>query len=703
MKTLIISLNSKYIHSSLAAWYLKAACGPGCGEVAVSEHTINENTDSVLSAIYSERPDFAAFSCYIWNISHVYKLASSLKKLLPGTVIILGGPEVSYDAADILGSNEFIDLIIAGEGDIAFPEVIRLLNNEYNRTILYADYNGNDQSAENKGNATASEAFIVKAAGIDGLVFRKDGAVVARDPAVIEDLDSLPTPYTDEMLASLKNRIAYFEASRGCPFSCSYCLSSVTAGTRYFSLDRVFSDLGRLVGAGIRQIKFVDRTFNANPSRAKSIIRYILELNEKLSRGCGPVCNFHFEVGADLFDVETIELLAGAPKGLFQLEAGVQSTNVQTLAAICRRTDIGRLSANLQKIRANSNVHIHADLIAGLPYENYVSFGRSFNDVYRLKPHHLQLGFLKFLKGTRLRDRASEHDYLYRDYPPYEILSGRHMSGEELMRLKGICELVERYYNSGRFTYTLNYMISGFFASPFEFFERLHEYHKDKGYLDVSLSARDLYLVLYEFFQTISRPDDNSCLDDTLCQNDDSNHIDLFFRELLRLDFLASDNSGTLPDFLKDRCMPGSNNMKNASGNEASRYSADFRERCVSFLGNTQRINYMIPETVGMKPKEILKKVHFEQFLLWRDISQIILCGDSSPERDVSSNGDSSPEKDVSSKGDVSFERDASSEGDSSPKGNSSVAAASRYTTLIFNYFYRDKVTRRYQFFAIDI
>ncbi len=714
MKSLIVSLNSKYIHSALAPWYLKASCGAGCGEVIVSEHTVNENQDSVLSSIYLHRPDITAFSCYIWNISHVLRLASSLKKMLPDTVIILGGPEVSYDAADLLNCHQFIDFIITGEGDSSFPKLIRLLNGRFSGTSLIDE-------------AFTEEAFTKEAAKIDGLVLRQAGGIIENEPAVIKDLDSLPSPYTDEMVASLNHKIAYFEASRGCPFSCSYCLSSASFGTRYFSLSRVYSDLGKLVRSGVSQIKFVDRTFNANPDRAKSIIRHILELNmsisteagnkstednsistndisksttdiskstadrcisrgdECISRGdeCIPtrdkcvstrdknistgdkvVCNFHFEVGADLFDEEFIKLLADAPKGLFQLEAGVQSTNENTLSAVCRKTNIERLFKNIQKIRKMGNVHIHADLIAGLPFEDYKSFGKSFDDVFVIKPHQLQLGFLKFLKGTRMREQAESQGFIYRDFAPYEILAGRHISGDELIKLKGIAELVERYYNSGRFALTLDFLTNNCFnsqakcfnspancfTSPFEFFERFYEFYKERGCLELSLSLKDQYRILAEFYQNF----------EPLAMHDEAS----LFLELLRLDYLASDSTGTLPAFLEGR------------------YSSDFRERCMDFLKKNNRINAIMPETIGMTPKQILKKVHFEQFYLKGDVSHL---GDVSQLRGVTHLGDVSQLRDVSHLGDVSS------------------LSSDTPIILIFNYFSRDIVTGRYQFYMVEI
>ncbi len=615
MRTLIIALNSKYIHSALAPWYLKQACRnypQDCGEVLISEYTINENQDSVLRSIYLMKPDITAFSCYIWNISQVLELATSLKKLLPSMEIILGGPEVSFDAHEILLNRPFIDYIIKGEGDIAFPKLISLLCNEKQRRC------------------TDDISYEKAESEIEGLVYRSENRIVENEQAIIHDLDSLPSPYTDEMIASLKHKIVYFESSRGCPFSCSYCLSSVSAGVRYFSLQRVYDDLDKLVRSGIGQIKFVDRTFNANLERSKKIIRHILELNRSMADDNRAICNFHFEVGADLFDDETINLLNSAPKGLFQMEAGVQSINREALAAVCRKTDLDKIFSNIIKIRMSGKVHTHADLIAGLPFEDYCSFGKSFDAVYSIRPHQLQLGFLKLLKGTKLRAQSNDHGYIFLERAPYEILAGNYISYDDLIRLKGIAELVERYYNSGRFVFSLEFFIEKYFGSPFAFYESFYEYHCDNGYLDIPSSLRDQYRIFNSFYMKMMPAFENS---------DRTDEDVLFFGELLRLDFLASDNSGTLPDFMERRGDPL------------------LKDKYTDFLRNTSLVNHIIPEAYGMTPKQILKDVHFELIRLNLLNSDV--------------------------EGEISFR---------------SFCLVKEANVFIFNYFYRDKVTSRYQF-----
>lgn len=566
MKTLIVALNSKYIHSALAPWYLKAACGTECGTVEVLEKTINETMDSLLSSIYAHKPDVIAFSCYIWNIDHILKLADSLKKLLPDSSIVLGGPEVSYCQYELLNKYSFIDFIISGEGEEALPALLKHLTNDRRQP--------DRSNAEGSCNAAAVPLIHSSLAEIPGLSYRDNKEIRISNPAVIRELDSIRSPYTDEMLSSMKNKIVYFETSRGCPFSCSYCLSSATEGVRYFSLDRVLSEIDRLISYGVKQIKFVDRTFNANRERAKAIIRHILE-PDRFN------CNFHFEVGADLFDKELIELLKTAPKGLIQIEAGVQTTNNDALNAVIRKTDLTALFNNLTILRRSGNVHIHADLIAGLPYEDYQSFGRSFDDLYNIRPHQLQLGFLKFLKGTRLTAEAADRGYRYAGYPPYEVLCTDYIGYDELVVLKGIAELVERYYNSSKFLYSLEYLIDTGFASPFRFFESFYEYNLKNGYMDINIGLRQLYRIISDFAAEVLEKE----------------HY-MLFSELLRLDFLASDNTGTLPDFMERRS------------------DSVFNDKCYDYIKSSENMAKLIPEAAGMQPRQLYKRVHFDKLYL---------------------------------------------------------------------------------------
>ncbi len=695
MKTLIIAINSKYIHSSLAPWYLKAACdndrSVGCGDVTVAEYTINEQPEDILSAIYLQKPDAAAFSCYIWNIETVLRVTSGLRKVLPQTTVILGGPEVSYDAEDILKEHKYIDYILAGEGERSFPELIALLER---RKACGASYSGAgpetgagmdakagaetvaEAGAEGdvKGVAEADAEAVADLRRIEGLAWRSAQGIVSSGPAYIKDLSKMPSPYTDEMLKSLNNKIAYFESSRGCPFSCSYCLSSASEGVRFFPLERVFAELERLAASGVKQIKFVDRTFNVNSERARAIIRQILEMKKS-----GLDCNFHLEVGADLFDEETMALLETAPKGLFQMEAGVQTVNGITLDAVCRKTDLQKLFSNLCRLKKRNNVHIHTDLIVGLPDEDYDSFIHSFNSVYSLKSHQLQLGFLKFLKGTALRRSAADQGFVYQDQPPYEILSGNDISYDELVVLKGIAKIVDRFYNSGRFLYSLEYVIENLFSSAFAFYERFYRFLNENDCMELRTGLRELYAIFDRFITGQIHE-----------RGMDEKHK-LVFRELLRLDFLASDRSGTLPDFMEKRADPG------------------FNERCYDFLRSSERITEMIPEASGLSAKLLLKKVHFERFSI--DLSPYLQDGDRKQNGDVSQIGTVS-QNGVSQNGDSSAPGDKN--GDSSALYSTAAdiekdcftqnsTAAEGGTVLLFSYMSQDQVTGRYPFFTVKL
>ncbi|MFA6308529.1 MAG: B12-binding domain-containing radical SAM protein [Clostridia bacterium] len=528
MRTLITSLNSKYIHSCLAAWYLKSYCGNNCGEIDVFEATVNEPLDNILRAIYAKKPDVAAFPCYIWNIEYVYKLCENIKKVLPQTVIVLGGPEVSYDSPEVLKANKNIDYIIGGEGEIAFRNLIEGLSKEEKPDESY----------------------------IKGIA--------------VSNPDNIPSPYSSQMLESTKNKILYFESQRGCPFNCSYCLSSVSEGVRYFSLDRVKRDLKKLIDEKTEQIKFVDRTFNCNKERAKDIFKYIIE-NNKESR-------FHFEVAADLFDDEMFYILKDAPIGLIQLEIGIQTLNETVLDLIKRKTDSKAVLANIKKLLELKNIHIHVDLIAGLPEEDFKSFENSFNSVYNLKPHMLQLGFLKMLKGTSIRSEAKKYDYKYKSFPPYEVLSNSSVSFSEISILKEIEELVERFYNSGRFVLSTNYIIDNYFSSPFEFYMSLRNYMLQQEFYKKAVPVKTLYAMLMEFVKTIDVAD-----------------IELV-NELLKIDFLSSDKSGRLPE-----CITGNTEK-------------DLNQCSFDFLNNQEKVSEYLPEVLGIKAKEAIKYLHFERF-----------------------------------------------------------------------------------------
>jgi len=545
MKTLIVAVNSKFIHSSLAVHYLKTVCDEDEGEIKVLEYTINDQKDKVLASIYSENANAVAFSCYIWNYEYIKDIIADLKALMPHVKIILGGPEVSYNPAEIMDEIQNADYIIAGEGEEAFPLLLKHISLEKNENDM---------------------------ASIKGLAFRKEGKVFYdHGYNIIHELQNIPSPYSDEMLNSLgPNRILYYESSRGCPFSCSYCISSTFDGVRYFNIDKVKGDILKFIKRKVKQVKFVDRTFNCNKNRANEILEFVIEN--------GGDTNFHFEVAGDLFDEKTLNLLKKAPKGLIQFEIGIQTVNLQTLDSISRKTDLDKLFYNVKKLLDLGNIHIHVDLIAGLPMEGYDSFKNSFNTVFDLKSHQLQLGFLKLLKGSRIRNEADAYKYVYKKKAPYEILGNMFLSYEKIIKLKEIEELVERYYNSGKFQRSLEYLIKTTGKSAFEFFDDLSLYWKENGLYERSISSRELYTILINYL--------------TSTESADMSKVN----ELLKFDFLSTDSTNNLPK-------------------EVNRESHINNDRIFAFLKKDENIKKYLPHFEGILPKNIFKHIHIELFL----------------------------------------------------------------------------------------
>lgn len=455
VRNLIVAINAKYIHSNLAIYSIRAYCKK-CGiNLDIAEFTINQKTDSMLKEIYKKKPDFIGFSCYIWNIEFVLKLAGEVKRVLPDVTIWLGGPEVSYDAANVIADNDFVDGVMIGEGEITFSRVIK------------AYENGDDVSQ------------------IPGVAVR--GSIKVHQ-AEYMNMDDIPFPY--ENFKDMEHRIIYYESSRGCPYSCSYCLSSVDKRVRFRSMELVKKELKVFIDANVPQVKFVDRTFNCDRKRTKEIWEFIRDNDNGIT-------NFHFEISADIITDEEIELLHSLRPGLVQLEIGVQTTNEKTVQAIRRKMDFEKLSYVVNRIHETGNVHQHLDLIAGLPYEDYASFRNSFNDVYALKPEQLQLGFLKVLKGSYMQEQAYENDIVYSSYPPYEVLSTPWLPYSDVLRLKGVEEMVEVYYNSGQFVTTVKYM-EKYFDTPFDMFEYMAEYYEENGLYDCGHSRIARYNILID-------------------------------------------------------------------------------------------------------------------------------------------------------------------------------------------------------------
>lgn len=464
IKTLITTLNSKYVHSNLAIRYLKRFV-EDIEDVDILEFTINQNIDFITSEIYKLKKEMIVFSVYIWNIKETLRICEILKTVNPDLKIALGGPEVSYDVREAMENYKFIDFVIYGEGEETFREF--MLENQ---------------------------KPIKNYEGIDGLSFRRGREIIINSPrALMKDLNIIPSPYED-LTEEFENRIVYYESSRGCPFGCKFCLSSTIRGVRYFDIDRVKRDLKNLIDMKVRQVKFVDRTFNANKKYSREIMEFLIEEDPK-------DINFHFEVTAHLIDDETLDFLGTVKEGLFQFEIGVQSTNDRTIEAVGRTTDFNRLSKVVKRIKTFKNIHQHLDLIAGLPYEGIVSFKKSFDDVYNLKPEKLQLGFLKLLKGSELRLNKKKYGYKYIDAPPYEVLETNYMDYGSILKLKDIEALVERYYNGGNFKNILEFLIKNYYHSPYKFYEDFSSFWNNNGYYKVSHSKRTLYKIMYEFLQ----------------------------------------------------------------------------------------------------------------------------------------------------------------------------------------------------------
>lgn len=464
MKILLAACNAKYIHSNLAVYNLKSCSGEYSSRVVVKEYTINQIRDDILKDIYLEQPDVVCFSCYIWNISFVRELVPDLKKILPQVELWAGGPEVSYDAVEFLKKNPAFFGVMVGEGEETFHELAGYYIERKPETL----------------------------SGIRGVAFRDENKgrdVVHTGWRELMDLSKVPFAYSN--LTEFKNRIIYYESSRGCPFSCSYCLSSIDKKLRFRDIELVKKELQFFIDNKVPQVKFVDRTFNCKHDHAMEIWRYITENDNGIT-------NFHFEISADLLRAEELALMKTMRPGLIQLEIGVQSTNPQTIKAIRRTMDFEKLKGIVEQIHSFGNIHQHLDLIAGLPYEGYDSFHKSFCDVYALRPEQFQLGFLKVLKGSYMMEMTGEYQILYKDREPYEVLSTAWLTYGEILRLKMVESMVEVYYNSGQFKNTIVFL-EKYFDDPFRMYEALGRFYEKKGYSEISHSRMRRYEILMEF------------------------------------------------------------------------------------------------------------------------------------------------------------------------------------------------------------
>ena len=520
MRFLLCGINAKYIHSNLAIFSLKAYADrkkiPGA-EIILKEYTINNYVEDILQDLYEEKADVIIFSCYIWNISFVRELAAELKKVSPAVKIWAGGPEVSYAANKFLMENPAFDLIMQGEGEEVFSELIRFVVEDKDFAGEDNVYPTNyiDMSKLQKLQGIAVRDFSGEAAlGNAESNIENKTKIINTGFATLMDMDTIPFVYEDFHL--FEHKILYYETSRGCPFCCSYCLSSVDKTVRFRSLPIVKKELDAFLEAKVPQVKFVDRTFNCNRQRAIDIWSYLVEHDNGIT-------NFHFEISSDLLGEEELELFAKMRPGLIQLEIGVQSTNGETVDAIHRHMDLEKLFHYVDRVHDLGNIHQHLDLIAGLPYENYERFGVSFDDLYAHEPDQLQLGFLKVLKGTVMEEEVKKYSILYRNQPPYEVLGTKWLSYDEIILLKGVEELVELYYNSGQYTLTLKYVVP-FFESPFRFYEMFSAWYRGKGYHKLNHNRLEKYNILREFLREHIHENEWDTLDEIML-------YDMYLRE----------------------------------------------------------------------------------------------------------------------------------------------------------------------------
>lgn len=488
MKILLVACNAKYIHSNLAVYDLQAYASDYADHIVLKEYTINQQKDDIMRDIYLEHPDVVCVSCYIWNLSFVKELMADLIKILPGADFWAGGPEVSYDAEKFLTENSEFKGVMVGEGEETFKE-------------LAGHYV--EKNPQNLKNMT-------------GICYRDGDQIIHNGWRQIMDLSSIPFIYKD--LSEFKNRIIYYESSRGCPFSCSYCLSSIDKKLRFRDTETVKKELQFFIDNKVPQVKFVDRTFNCKHDHAMAIWKYINEHDNG-------VTNFHFEISADLLREEELQEMSTMRPGLIQLEIGVQSTNPDTIKAIHRTMDFEKLKGIVDRIHSFGNIHQHLDLIAGLPYEDYDSFRHSFNDVYALKPQQLQLGFLKVLKGSHMMEMCKEYGIVYKTQEPYEVLSTKWLDYDHVLKLKTVENMVEVYYNSGQFQNTLEYL-ENFFQDAFSIYERLGSFYMEKGYGDVSHTRMRRYEILLEFLEDVPEI--------SMDQVKDQMVYDLYLRENLK-------------------------------------------------------------------------------------------------------------------------------------------------------------------------
>lgn len=569
MKFLLAAINAKYIHSNLGIYSLKKYAEKALlkdypdMQIEMGEYTINNQTEAILQDIYRRNPDVAGFSCYIWNIVYVREIIRDLKKVKPDIKIWLGGPEVSYDPEQVLKELPQVDCIMCGEGEKCFKELVECL----------------EQTAKQGDIQELPNTYYKALTGIFGLAYRaQDGTFRSNAVSPLMDFSEIPFSYED--LSGLEHRIIYYESSRGCPFSCSYCLSSIDKTVRFRDVDLVKKELWYFLEQKVPQVKFVDRTFNSRKSHSMAIWQYILEHDNGIT-------NFHFEISADLLDEAELELMARMRPGLIQLEIGVQTTNPLTIKEIRRTMDMERLKWAVARVNSFGNIHQHLDLIAGLPYEDYESFKHSFHEVYSMEPEQLQLGFLKVLKGSYMEEQAKNYGLLYQTGPPYEVLSTKWLSYGDIIRLKSVENMVEVYYNSGQFR-TVLCRLEKEFTSPFDMFEAMAAYYEKQGLAGISHNRLARYEILFCFISLLlERQGQRAEIED--------------YRDLLMYDLYLRENLKSRPSFARDQSL--------------------FKEENKSFFISEAKIPKYLTGYEAYDSRQISKMAHIE---VMRDGTRIL-------------------------------------------------------------------------------
>lgn len=540
-KTVLVAINAKYIHSNLAVYCLRAYAKPYMDEIEIAEYTINQQVDDILMSLYQKKPDILCFSCYIWNIEYVERVIKEIHKLLPDVPIWLGGPEVSYDARDVLKRLPQVTGVMKGEGEVTFLEVMD-------------HYHGKKDDLSK----------------IAGLTCRQEGKdeIIETPWRPVMDLSKVPFVY--EHIEDFEHKIIYYESSRGCPFSCSYCLSSIDKCLRFRDLSLVKKELQFFLDHKVPQVKFVDRTFNCRHEHAMEIWRYIKEHDNGIT-------NFHFEVAADILKDDEIELISDMRPGLIQLEIGVQSTNLETITEIHRKMDFKKVADIVTRINAGHNIHQHLDLIAGLPYEDLESFKKSFQDVYMVRPEQLQLGFLKVLKGSYMERKKEEYGLVYKDTPPYEVLYTKWLPYDDVLLLKKVEEMVEVYYNSSQFSNTLR-LLEQEFDTAFSLYETLAQFYEKNGYDQMNHSRMARFEILYEFIKTIAKEEDLP-----------------LYREILTYDLYLRENVKNRPNFAGEYSLQ-KEDLRYINQEILPKYEnlAYFGEKSMRKLSHMERFHYQV-------------------------------------------------------------------------------------------------------------